>query len=74
MFDKTEKLVLSITGMHCDHCRMNTENAIRSVKGVKKASVDLQSGTAEVVYVPAKVSPEEIAAAVDAIGFKAGIV
>ncbi|MBO4452601.1 MAG: heavy-metal-associated domain-containing protein, partial [Clostridia bacterium] len=55
-------------------CRMNTENAIRSVKGVKKASVDLQSGTAEVVYVPAKVSPEEIAAAVDAIGFKAGIV
>ncbi|MBQ9847732.1 MAG: heavy-metal-associated domain-containing protein [Clostridia bacterium] len=71
MFDKTEKLTLSVEGMHCNHCKARVEAALKAVKGVKKAEANLESASAEVVYVPAKVQPEDIASAVTAIGFDA---
>ena len=37
-----------ITGMKCDHCRMSVENAIKGVKGVTAASVDLKAAQAQV--------------------------
>ncbi len=73
MFDKTEKLTLSVEGMHCNHCKGRVENALKSVKGVKKAEADLASATASVVYVPNKVEPQAIADAVSAIGFEAKV-
>lgn len=73
MFDKTEKLVLAVDGMHCNHCKARVEAAIKAVKGVRSAEADLASATAEVVFVPAKVQPEAIAEAVCAIGFEAKV-
>lgn len=34
--------------MKCDHCRMSVENAIKGVKGVTAASVDLKAAQAQV--------------------------
>lgn len=39
---------LYVEGMTCEHCKMRVEKALKSVKGVKNAVVDLEKGTAEV--------------------------
>lgn len=57
-----------ITGMKCNHCRMNTENAIKAVKGVTNAQVSLEEATAQV---EGNFSDEDVKVAVEAIGFHA---
>ena len=39
---------LYIEGMTCEHCKMRVEKALKGVKGVKSATVNLENGTAEV--------------------------
>lgn len=73
LFEKTEKTVISVEGMHCNHCKAKVENAIKAVKGVKKLAVSLESASAEVDYLPSKISPADIANAVSAAGFKASV-
>jgi copper chaperone len=62
---------LSIEGMHCGACVRRVTNALSEVEGVSVDSVEV--GSAKVGFDPAAVSPEQIAAAVDRIGFKAQI-
>ncbi|MGB6746219.1 MAG: heavy-metal-associated domain-containing protein [Terracidiphilus sp.] len=67
-----ENLVkLSIEGMHCDGCVRRVTSAIAAVKGARVESV--QVGSATVAIDPAHVAPEQIAGAVDRIGFTAHI-
>ncbi len=73
MFDKTETAVLSVSGMHCNHCRGKVEQALSSLKGVKSVDVDLASATAHVTYVPAKTNVEAMVAAVNDAGFGAEV-
>lgn len=70
-FDKTENTVISVEGMHCNHCKAKVESAIKAVKGVKKFTVSLENASASVDYVPSKTSPENIVAAITASGFGA---
>ncbi len=56
-----------VKGMTCNHCRSNTEKAIRSVKGVESVSVDLQSGIATVVG--DDIDDTAVKEAVESIGF-----
>ncbi len=62
-------LQLSIEGMHCEACVRRVTNALAAVKGVRVGAVKV--GSAKVEFDPASASPEEIAAAVDRIGFTA---
>lgn len=55
-----------IEGMTCNHCRQHAEQALRSVPGVHTASVDLDSGTAQV---EGHASEAHLRAAVESIGF-----
>ena len=71
LFEKTENTVISVDGMHCNHCKARVEAAIKSVKGVKKFEVSLEEATASVSYLASKTSPEAIADAINNIGFKA---
>jgi copper chaperone len=64
-------LRLSIEGMHCEACVRRVTNALGGVKGVRVDSVTV--GSAKVEFDPAAASPEEIAGAVDRIGFKAHV-
>lgn len=72
-FDKTENTVISVEGMHCNHCKAKVEAALKAVKGVKKFVVSLENASASVDYVPSKASPADIAAAVTASGFAASV-
>lgn len=66
-----ENIRVSIEGMHCEACVRRVTNALTGVRGVQVESVEI--GSARVGFDPAAVAPEQIAAAVDKIGFKAHI-
>jgi copper chaperone len=60
---------LKIEGMHCDACVRRVTQALSAVRGVRVESVTV--GSALVVVDPGQVSPQQIVAAVNAIGFTA---
>ena len=66
-----QTMKLSIEGMHCGACVKRVTNALSAVPGVQVESVDV--GLAKVGYDAASVQPEQVAAAVDRIGFKAHV-
>ena len=64
-----EKLRLSIDGMHCGACVRRVSAALGKVAGVEVGKVEI--GSAELAYDTGLASAEQIAAAVDKIGFTA---
>lgn len=72
-FEKTENGILSVEGMHCNHCKAKVENALKALKGVKKAEADLASAEVAVTYVPNKITCAEMAAEINELGFKASV-
>lgn len=73
MFDKTENTVISVDGMHCNHCKARVENALKALKGVKKFEVSLENGSATVAYVAKKITPDTIASVITQSGFEAKV-
>lgn len=73
MFEKKLSAVISVEGMHCNHCKAKVEAALKSAKGVKKFEVSLETASAEVVYAEGKTTPADIASAVTASGFNASV-
>jgi copper chaperone len=63
-------LNLKITGMTCGHCVRSVTGALKSVRGVKGAEVDLKSGTAKV---EGSADPAALIAAVAEEGYKAEV-
>jgi copper chaperone len=64
-------LTLSIEGMHCEACIRRVTAALQGVKGVEVDSVEV--GSARTTFDPNQASAEEIAAAVNGIGFSARV-
>ena len=64
---------LSVTGMHCGACADKVHAALTALPGVSGATVDLANHSAEVVYDPAKVTPEQMTAAIARLGFAAKV-
>jgi copper chaperone len=64
-------LTLSIEGMHCEGCVRRVTAALQFVKGVEVGSVAV--GSAQTTFGPKQASAEEIAAAVNRIGFSARV-
>jgi copper chaperone CopZ len=40
-----KKIELKVSGMHCSHCEMRINKALRSVEGVKSAKANHEKGT-----------------------------
>jgi copper chaperone len=64
-------LKLSIEGMHCGACVRRVTNALQAVPGVEVGSVEV--GTATVTFNSNAATPEQIAGAVNSIGFTAQV-
>jgi len=64
-------IALTITGMTCGHCRTKAEGALKAVRGVWSATVDLETGAADVEFDDKQVQPEALIAAVEAVGYHA---
>ncbi|MBS1767828.1 MAG: heavy-metal-associated domain-containing protein [Acidobacteria bacterium] len=61
---------LKIKGMTCGHCVRTVSGALKGVKGVTGAEVDLKGGTATVEGAP---DPAALVAAVEAEGYQAEV-
>ena len=63
------KKIITIEGMHCEHCKMRVETALKEMEGIKNAKVDLNKKTAT-ISLKEDVSDDKILKAVKAIGFE----
>jgi len=57
--------------MHCSGCSGNVEKALKGVKGVKSAAVNLEAGKATVDFDPEITSENELVQAVKKAGYGA---
>lgn len=62
---------LKIKGMSCEHCVKTITKTLKGLKGVKKASVNLEKELAEVTYNPDKISVDDLTKAVIDAGYEA---
>jgi copper ion binding protein len=66
----SEKTLLKVEGMHCQHCVGAVNDALSALPGVEKVKVDLKKGEAKVKHA-AEVSVQTLRDAVTAAGFSA---
>lgn len=59
------------TSAICDECKERIEKAMAYEKGVKKATLDVDSKVLTVIYRPDKTTPDKIRKAVAAVGYDA---
>jgi P-type Cu2+ transporter len=58
-----------VTGMHCASCATRTESFVKSLPGIKKASVNYADTSILVEFLPEEISPAEMKKAVQGIGY-----
>lgn len=63
-----EKLRMNISGMTCGHCVGAVSQALKQLEGVEVEQVRV--GTAEVAYDPNRVSPDQMAEAIEDAGYQ----
>ena len=63
------KKTIKVDGMHCNHCKMRVEKALKKLEGVTSAVVDLEAKTAEIEST-SEIDDSVIVNAIDDIGFK----
>lgn len=63
------KKIITIEGMHCEHCASSVEKAVSEIDGVKDAKVNLAKKTCT-AKLSGEVLDEAIKSAVKEIGFE----
>jgi len=64
-----QKKTIPVVGMACSSCSAHVEKTLSSLEGMQAASVNLASRLALVEYDDERLTPEQMKAAVNAIGF-----
>ncbi len=62
---------LELGGMHCGACATRIERSLNRLQGVASASVNLATARAFVSYDPGRAGPDDLCAAVAAVGYEA---
>lgn len=62
---------LRVTGMTCGHCQAKVEQALKGIRGVYSAIVDLQDGEAEVDFNDDALTIQQLMAAIQKAGYGA---
>ena len=63
---------IPVEGMSCASCAASVKRTAEALNGVRVAEVDLAKRRARIEYIEAKTSPEQIAAAIEELGYKTG--
>ena len=71
--DDAKQCTLDVKGMTCGACVARVKNAVSRLQGVQTVSISLENGTADVTYLPAKLSPNDLVASIDKTGFVASL-
>ncbi|WP_131103837.1 heavy-metal-associated domain-containing protein [Ornithinimicrobium sufpigmenti] len=67
----TKKTILRAQGFSCPSCVAKIEKQVGRLKGVESVKVHFASSRVEVAHDPARVSADDLVAAVDKAGYKA---
>jgi len=65
-----EKVIISISGMHCASCALNIEKFLKNVDGVIEVNVNYASEKAYIDYDPGKLSRQDLEKAIEKTGYK----
>lgn len=68
----TREIVLPVEGMSCMVCVARVKKEISAMPGVTAVNVDLAERNARISFDPKRVSPKQLVAAIDKLGYKAG--
>ena len=68
MFKSFEKQFV-VEGMHCMHCAKKVEDVLKKIKGVKKVTVDLDSGKVTMIS-KNEIDAAVINSAIEQLGYK----
>ena len=63
-----ERKTLSVTGMSCDGCEQNVENALQSLDSVNRVEADHQDDTVDII-VDDSVSDTDLTTAIEEVGY-----
>jgi copper chaperone len=66
-----EKTTLRVEGMSCGHCEIAVQDAVRKLPGIGKVKASKRKKEITVEYDAAAVTREQIAAAIESIGYSA---
>ena len=66
-------VTVPVNGMICMVCAGSVKNALKAVRGVQRAEVDLEWHNVTVQYENGKVSVDELTRAINQLGYKAGV-
>ncbi len=69
--ETTREAAFQVGGMWCASCAWLIEHALDQMKGIEKSRVFFASDVVKVVYKPARVSPEALAATIRRLGYGA---
>jgi|WetSurMetagenome_2_1015567.scaffolds.fasta_scaffold00006_131 P-type Cu2+ transporter len=61
--------IYPVTGLHCASCAARTESTVKTLPGVKTASVNFADTSLKVEFSPEDISPSEIRQAIKDIGY-----
>jgi copper chaperone CopZ len=59
----------TVEGMHCESCSSAITESLEKVEGVESASADHVSGSAQARFSSPGVSPDELAAEIEGLGY-----
>ena len=71
---KSNKITLSISGMHCTACSMNIDLDLEETKGIINSKTNYAKSISEISYNPKLISPEKIIQVIKNTGYSATIV
>ena len=71
--EASAKTTLTITGMTCGGCATAVKIQLKRTEGVSSYDVSYEKGEADVMYDPAKTTPEKIVESISKTGFKASV-
>ncbi|KAB2913235.1 MAG: heavy-metal-associated domain-containing protein [Hyphomicrobiaceae bacterium] len=65
-------VVIPVEGMACVACAASVKRALKTIDGVAAVEVNLEQRAARVTYMPGKVTPDRLVAAINKLGYRAG--
>lgn len=66
---ETVQVSFTVEGMHCESCSSAITEVLEKVEGVDSASADHVAGSAEAVFESSGVTPEQLAAEIEGLGY-----
>lgn len=71
---ETTTSVFKVTGMTCGGCEVGVRRVVNKLDGVEEVEASYEEGTAAVTYRAEAVTPDDIIAAIEELGYTAELV